>query len=471
MDIVGGFATPSKAENLLVDIETTSSSIRSCLDAASMQFDLPYPSSDYKESNFMTLASTAVEQVGRTGTHAARLLGLGIASPAHSIMQSDAAKIAQDLHITERWHQALPALYRKSGVNRRGSVLLKSDHETDAPRQTFYQPSSTSHPRGPTTAQRMEIFAKEAAPLLVKACTNALDNARIKPTAITHLVTVSCTGFAAPGCDLQLIDQLGLNENVQRINVGFMGCHGAINAIRVAKSFIEADPNVVVLVGAVELCSIHQQYTDDPQQLVANALFADGAAAMVVGSRIDEPSNELLTGEIRSNDESNDEATEDARDEMIEGMPGGITGEWTITSSFSQVLPQTSNLMSWKIGDFGFQMSLDPQVPSCIESSLHAALSTWLDEEGLNVDLVDVWAIHPGGPRIVQASGMALGLSEEQLAPSLAILANHGNMSSPTVLFILNKLMNSGGSERSKNAVLLAFGPGLCIEACLLSQG
>lgn len=403
----------------------------------------------------MTLESSTIEKVGLTRTNTARLLGLGTASPAHSITQSDAAKIAQDLHITERWHQALPALYRKSGVNRRGSVLLKSDHDTAAPRQTFYQPSSTSHPRGPTTAQRMEIFAKEAVPLLIKACSTAIDNACIKPASITHLVTVSCTGFAAPGCDLQLIEQLGLNENVQRINVGFMGCHGAINAIRVAKSFVEADPNAVVLVGAVELCSIHQQYTDDPQQLVANALFADGAAAMVVGSRVGEPSNELLTNEISSNEE----ATED------------LTGEWTITSSFSQVLPQTSNLMSWKIGDFGFQMSLDPQVPSCIESSLHAALSTWLGEEGLTVDFVDVWAIHPGGPRIVQASGTALGLSEEQLAPSLEVLANHGNMSSPTVLFILNKIMASGRSERSKHAVLLAFGPGLCIEACLLSQG
>ncbi len=431
-----------------------------------MQFDLPYPSSDYKESNFMTIASSAVERVGRTRISTARLLGLGIATPSHSIMQCDAAKVAQDLHITERWHQALPALYRKSGVNRRGSVLLKSGNEADSPRQTFYRPSSTSHPRGPTTAERMEIFSKEAAPLLIKACTTALDNACTKPASITHLVTVSCTGFAAPGCDLQLIDQLGLNENVQRINVGFMGCHGAINAIRVAKSFVEADPNAVVLVGAVELCSIHQQYTDDPQQLVANALFADGAAALVVGSRIEEPSNELLTNAILTNEEANEEST----DEMTSGMPDGITGEWTITSSFSQVIPQTSNLMSWKIGDFGFQMSLDPQVPSCIESSLRAALSTWLEEEGLTLDFVDIWAIHPGGPRIVQASGAALGLSEEQLAPSLEILANHGNMSSPTVLFILNKLMSSGGNERAKHAILLAFGPGLCIEACLLSQ-
>jgi len=126
--------------------------------------------------------------------------------------------------------------------------------------------------------------------------------------------------------------------------------------------------------------------------------------------------------------------------------------------------------MSWNIGDFGFQMSLDPQVPACIESYLYAALSTWLESQSLTISSIDAWAIHPGGPRIVQASGAALGLSEEQIRPSLSVLANHGNMSSPTVLFILDQLMRDGATAEAKHAVLLAFGPGLCIEACLLSK-
>jgi len=238
---------------------------------------------------------------------------------------------------------------------------------------------------------------------------------------------------------------MGLNPNVQRVNVGFMGCHGAINAIRIAKAIVEADCNAVVLVGAIELCSIHQQYTDDPQQLVANALFADGAAAMIVGSRID-----------------------DGQRHSFE-LENGFSADWAITSTFSQIIPETSNLMSWNIGDHGFQMSLDPQVPACIESYLYSALSTWLGNQSLTVSSIDSWAIHPGGPRIVQASGEALGLTQEQIAPSLSVLANHGNMSSPTVLFIFDELTRI--NPTAKHIVLLAFGPGLCIEACLCSVG
>jgi len=407
----------------------------------------------------MTLATSNPERLELVRSRTAQILGLGTASPAHSIAQQDAALIAQELHITKRWHHALPALYRKSGVNRRGSVLLQSEQTQDevvtSQRQTFYQPSSPTHPFGPSTSDRMKIYAKEAAPLLVKACIAAIENSSINPSLITHLVTVSCTGFSAPGSDLRLVETLGLSDNVQRTNVGFMGCHGAINAIRVAKAIVEADPQAVVLVGAVELCSIHQQYSDDPQQLVANALFADGAAAMIVGSAaeiasIESSSTEDLTGSYNPDNET--------------------IGDWILASSFSQIIPQTSDLMSWNIGDFGFQMSLDPQVPACIESYLYAALSTWLESQSLTVSSIDAWAIHPGGPRIVQASGAALGLSEEQIRPSLSVLANHGNMSSPTVLFILDQLMRDGTTAEAKHAVLLAFGPGLCIEACLLSK-
>ena len=373
----------------------------------------------------------------------ASILGLGTASPSHAISQSDSALIAQDLHITQRWHQALPALYRKTGVRTRGSVLLAEETNSDTPRQSFYEVSSHSKPFGPTTSERMQIYAKEAPPLLFRACHAAISQSQINPASITHLLTVSCTGFSAPGSDLELIKKLKLNNNVQRTNIGFMGCHGAINAIRVGKAIVESDAAATVLLGAVELCSIHQQYTENPQQLVANALFADGAAAMIIGSKID--------------------------DELASNFSADSTSDhsWTIESTFSQVIPETSALMSWNIGDYGFQMSLDPQVPACIESRLHAALSSWLESQGSSIGAIDGWAIHPGGPRIVQASGASLGLTQDQINPSLEVLANHGNMSSPTILFILDQLAHS--NPNAKQVVLLAFGPGLCIEACLLS--
>ena len=376
----------------------------------------------------------------------ANILGLGTAVPVHSIAQRDAAIVAQQLHLSERWKDALPALYRKSGVQRRGSVLLGPEDLQVTECQNFYQPASVAQPYGPSTADRMKVFSQHAGPMLQRACVTAMDNSGQTISNITHLVTVSCTGFFAPGVDIALIESLGLDSNIQRTHVGFMGCHGALNGIRIAKAIVDATPSAVVLLGAVELCSLHQQYTDDAQQLVANALFADGAAALVVGV----PNKNALSQEIN----------------LIANTP--TTSQWSVVSTLSKWIPKTTGLMSWTIGDHGFRMTLDPQVPNVIEANLENEMRSWLEGQSLRISDVDAWAIHPGGPRIIQASGKALGLSPQSLEVSQSVLADHGNMSSPTVLFILERL-----SQQRPNAnycVLLAFGPGLCIEAVLLSS-
>lgn len=391
----------------------------------------------------MTLSS--VQRETSKQTHLAQFLGLATAAPEHSIAQSDAAIIAQELRLSERWHNALPALYRKSGVQRRGSVLLGPESLPIEQRQSFYRPATSDEPLGPTTQERMKVFAKHAGPLLQNACAQAIENSGVSASSITHLVTVSCTGFFAPGVDIALIESLGLDSNVQRTHVGFMGCHGAINAIRIAKAIVESDPTAVVLLGAIELCSLHQQYTDDAQQLVANSLFADGAAGLVIGASQDR---------MDSNGHS-----------MIDSMPNGPMA-WKVASTLSKWIPNTTDLMSWTIGNHGFQMSLDPQVPSVIEENLEAEIKAWLQNNGLEISDIDAWAIHPGGPRIIQSTGIALELADEMLTPSKRVLANHGNMSSPTVLFILEKLAEH--SPDASSCVLLAFGPGLCIEAVLL---
>ena len=376
----------------------------------------------------------------------ANILGLGTAVPVHSIAQRDAAIVAQQLHLSERWKDALPALYRKSGVQRRGSVLLGPEDLQVTERQNFYQLASVAQPYGPSTADRMKVFSQHAGPMLQRACVTAMDNSGQTISNITHLVTVSCTGFFAPGVDIALIESLGLDSNIQRTHVGFMGCHGALNGIRIAKAIVDATPSAVVLLGAVELCSLHQQYTDDAQQLVANALFADGAAALVVGV----PNRRPFSREVN----------------LIASTP--TTSHWSVVSTLSKWIPKTTDLMSWTIGDHGFRMTLDPQVPNVIEANLENEMRSWLEGQSLSISDVDAWAIHPGGPRIIQASGKALGLSPQSLEVSQSVLADHGNMSSPTVLFILERL-----SQQRPNAnycVLLAFGPGLCIEAVLLSS-
>ena len=406
----------------------------------------------YPKDESMSLSSLETPVVQRASV--ATILGLATAVPEHSIEQGDAAIVAQQLNLSERWNNALPALYRKSGVQRRGSVLLGPEGFPDLQRQSFYQPASESRPFGPTTAERMKVFAEHAGPMLHRACSAAIAKSGIAIASVTHLVTVSCTGFFAPGVDIQLIESLGLDSNVQRTSVGFMGCHGALNGIRVAKAIVDATPTAVVLLGAVELCSLHQQYTDDAQQLVANSLFADGAAGLVIGANgqeIVEPG-----------------AAADPIAHLSAESFSSLAPQWSVVSTLSKWIPQTTGMMSWSIGDHGFRMTLDPQVPSVIEANLECELNTWLEAHSVRISEIGAWAIHPGGPRIVQATGQALGLPPQSLEGSLSVLASHGNMSSPTVLFILEKL--SKQQPDANYCVLLAFGPGLCIEAVLLKS-
>ncbi len=359
------------------------------------------------------------------------LAGLGTAVPPFAIPQDHAARVAVQLATTWKHQRSLATLYQLSGVKQRYSVVLEQLAEGMLPEQTFYPASTGPSDRGPTTAQRMRKYETAAIGLAESACQSAITNAAVAPHEITHFVTVSCSGFVAPGIDLALIDRLGLSREIERIQVGFMGCHGALNGLRVAQGCTATRSDACVLLCAVELCSLHHQYTDNSEQLVANALFADGAAA------------------------------------LIGRPPVASRQEWRLTSQASTVLPGTSDMMSWRIGDHGFEMSLSPQVPVVIHRELKPWLANWLSRQGLSIDRIRGWAIHPGGPRILSAVSDALDLSAESLATSRKILETHGNMSSPTVLFILQQLWQSPDHSP---CVMLAFGPGLTIEAALVQQ-
>jgi predicted naringenin-chalcone synthase len=357
------------------------------------------------------------------------LRGLGIAVPRFSISQPDAAEVARSFvfHNTQA-EKVLPLLYRLSQVQRRGSVLLERP-EGDEPRYSFYRPAEDNEDRGPTTAARLERFAREATPLAMTACRRALDEAASQPGEITHLITVSCTGFFAPGVEFALIKQLGLSPAVARVNVGFMGCHGALNALRAAQAFILAEPSARVLLCCVELCSLHYQYGWDQEQVVANTLFADGAAAVV------------LSADAEHRPQS-----------------------WRLAACGSCLLPDSEREMTWRITDHGFAMTLSPHVPDLIRRRLRPWLVEWLDRNGLRVEDIESWAIHPGGPRVIQATLEGLGLPAEASQASSAVLAEHGNMSSATVLFVLRRLQQAGASPP---CIALAFGPGLTAEAAL----
>ena len=357
------------------------------------------------------------------------ILGIGTAVPPWQIKQADAAGLAAGFANAPPGRQrALEAVYRQTRIETRGSVLLESPGP-HAYRQSFCPPSSAAGDAGPSTAERNARYCAEAGPLALAAARSALATAKVVPAAITHLITCSCTGFANPGVDLELLHGLGLNANVARTHVGFMGCHGAFNSLRVAAAFASAQPEAVVLVVCVELCSLHFQYGPQTDRVVANSIFADGAGALV-GAGAAHP---------RASD----------------------AGVWHLAQSLSQVLPDSHDQMSWGIGDHGFEMTLSPQVPATIALGIGELVAAGLGPLGKTPADVGSWAVQPGGPRVLSSVEEALGLNSEALIASRGVLSQHGNMSSATILFILERLLRE---ETVAPCVALAFGPGLTAE-------
>lgn len=370
------------------------------------------------------------------------LMGLGEAVPPHTCCSRQTAQLTIALgQLDADQAAAVQRLADRCGVARRASVVL--DHtapDTQPLAQSFF-PSPNTTPRGPSTAERLEAFARHAPPLAAEAAMGALASARCPAASVSHIVTVSCTGFIAPGLDVLLMQQLGLAPSVERLNVAYMGCHGAINGLRAAAAIARSAPSARVLVVCVELCTLHMQYTQRVDQLLANLLFADGAAAA------------MICGE-----EAADELGDDAQPRL------------EIAGSSSHVIADTQHAMRWDVQDHGFAMTLGPSVPSLIQQHLAAFVRAAMHESGLSADAPQHvhWAVHPGGPRVLDAAQSALSLPEAALTTSRAVLRDFGNMSSGTVLFILQRLLNAAATLAPRPAMLLAFGPGLSAECLVL---
>lgn len=335
--------------------------------------------------------------------------------------------------------RTLSAIYRQTQIDQRGSVLLEPPG--DQPFfQSFFPPALDADDAGPSTAERMARYAAEASPLAITAAERALARADITATQITHLVTCSCTGFATPGVDLELCRVLNLPADVARTHIGFMGCHGAFNALRAADAFAATKPDAVVLVVCVELCSLHFQYGAAADSIVANSIFADGAGAVV------------------------------GRSATAANCRG-----WRLVDQFSAVVPNTADQMGWTIGDHGFEMTLSAEVPGSIAGPLPGLIDTLLARHALSRADVRHWAVHPGGPRVLSAVETALSLDQHRLTASRTILAEHGNMSSSTILFILERLFAAEGQPNrcdtaaAETCMAMAFGPGLTAELALFA--
>lgn len=331
----------------------------------------------------------------------------------------------------------IPAIYERSGIDQRHSCVVDYG-KADAADFTFYPPDWSLQP-APTTGQRNALYRESAVPLAEQVARDALARAGRTMDEVTHVVAVTCTGFFAPGLDIELVKRLGLKPSTQRTVIGFMGCYAAFNGLRVAHSFCQSDPNAVVVMVCVELCTLHFQVSETLEQAVINAIFSDGAAAAVLSSR-------------------------DAAQ---------AEGELAYTASHCVLDDDSMGHMTWAIGDHGFDMGLSPRVPAVLAQQLPTYLDGLLAPHHLTPDDLDFWAIHPGGRAIVDKAQAVLNLSEADLRHSLGVLRDHGNMSSPTILFVLERFLADHHAQRAEgrsglgSGVAMAFGPGLTLEGCL----
>jgi predicted naringenin-chalcone synthase len=282
-----------------------------------------------------------------------------------------------------------------------------------------------------STARRMEAFAEYGMPLGREAVEACLADAELDPADVGLLCVVTCTGYGTPGIDIRLADELGLPATVQRLHIGHMGCYAAVPGLSTVADAAAARGKAAIML-CLELTSLHLQPPDerlDVQQLISHALFSDGAAAAAV-------------------------------------VPDA--GGFEVVDVVALTDIATSHMMSWEVTDLGFRMGLSHRVPKMLERHVEPAMEQLLRPHGLGVEDVAGWAVHPGGPKILDAVEESLGLPEEALACSRAVLRDHGNLSSATVLLVLDELRRSRDFAEGEPIVFMAFGPGLTLYAALL---
>ena len=300
----------------------------------------------------------------------------------------------------------------RSGIDHRWSVLAPPEGQPHDRPGGFYH-------EWPSTATRMRCYAEEA-PKLALGAIGKLGE-QVSLDGVTHLVVASCTGFVAPGIDQIIARALGL-DHVERTVVGFMGCYAAVCALRTAFHIVRSDPNARVLTVAIELCTLHLQKMQALEQLLAMLQFSDGAGAA------------LVTAEPRG---------------------------FEMSHLFSRALEESAELIQWKIGDTGFEMTLSGEVPHRIQHALENPGVRALLHNGWAPEEIDSWAVHAGGRSILDAVEKGLELPQGALSASRDILARCGNMSSATLMFVLAELMARPGVDKG---VAIAFGPGLAAE-------
>ncbi|WP_067509109.1 type III polyketide synthase [Actinoplanes sp. TFC3] len=349
------------------------------------------------------------------GNGRAVIAGLGTALPPSAVQ-------------SELWDNYFSQHYANGG--RRGLAKRIFEHSGVRTRQAAVSPLLEDVSDW-STERRMRRYQVEAVPLGKEAVGRALTEAGIGADELGLFAVCSCTGYATPGLDILLARDLGMSPQVQRLFIGHMGCYAALPGLGTVADFVTARGKPALLLCA-ELTSLHIQPPGsrvDIQQIVSHALFSDAAVAVVL-------------------------------------KPGDSSG-YEVSDVAALTDTTTADHMTWDVTDLGFRMGLSPQVPDVLSVHVRTLVQELLGRNGLTIDDVDGWAVHPGGPRILDVVQERLGLTDDQLAPSREVLSTYGNCSSPTVLLVLDELRKR--TDPPQRAVMLAFGPGLTLYGVLLT--
>jgi predicted naringenin-chalcone synthase len=359
-----------------------------------------------------------------------KILSIATAVPPYRHQQEDILRFMQDIYMQSPDEQRkLRYLYRQSGIDIRYSVI--PDYSRESGDWKFY-PSHEGLEPFPSLEQRMAWYRKYAPLLSVDAIRRCLDH-RFREEEITHLITVSCTGMSAPGLDLQVMELMDLPRHIYRTSVNFMGCYAAIHAMRMGDMICRSEPAAKVLIVCTELCTLHFQREATIDQVASAMLFSDGAAAI------------LMTADSH---------------------PGrGLH----IDNFYAEVVPRGKSDMAWELSSSGFLMTLSGYVPDLIGEDIEPLVKRALAKNNWTQDEITHWCVHPGGRKILDKIGSSLGIEKEALSHSYQVLRHFGNMSSPTILFVMKDMLHQVDYQRQNRMMGLAFGPGLTMETFMAS--
>lgn len=356
---------------------------------------------------------------------------IATALPSNSYEQTYARETMKSLISTKRETSAIiHRIYTQSGIDRRYSVL--PDFVDGASDGLLFMKDG-QFKSSPSTGARNRVYTDEARKLFTEVSRKAVSHAGLQAEQITHVITVSCTGFFAPGPDYTVVMDLGLPHATPRFHLGFMGCYAFFPALRMAQSFCESDPNAVVLIACVELCTLHLQMSESIDSLLSGSVFGDGASAAIVTASPNKDSKSMLVSAMQS-----------------------------------MLAPEGEADMAWTIGDNGFEMVLTSYVPTILEMKSDATIVPMLEKAGFQKDDINTWAVHPGGRAIIDKVKSSMDLDESKLWASREVLREVGNLSSATILFVLDKVLKQNARDGEKVAAM-AFGPGLTIESSVFT--